>query len=149
LEERKHNKCYENTLRLPLKSNLFHSSTVELYYNTTLKHILNTFIYIYIMCLICVYIYIYIMCLIYIQAFFLAESARMAFRNLFEGTTFQKSKNKIINKSSVSKFKEFSKLAHYLRHSRQIVYLYYCYEVGEQLNDIVTKLSVCLSFPLL
>jgi hypothetical protein len=30
----------------------------------------------------------------------------MAFWNLFEGTNFQKSKNKIINRSSVSKFKE-------------------------------------------
>jgi hypothetical protein len=49
------------------------------------------------------------------RAFFLAERAGTAFRNLFEGTKFQKSKNKIINKSSVSKFKEFSKLAHYLR----------------------------------
>jgi hypothetical protein len=51
------------------------------------------------------------------RAFFLAGRAGTAFRNLFEGTTFQKSKNKI-NKSSVSKFKEFSKLAHYLRPSR-------------------------------
>jgi murein tripeptide amidase MpaA len=39
-------------------------------------------------------------------------------RNLFEGTKFLKSKNKIINKSSVSKFEKFSKLAHYLRPSR-------------------------------
>jgi hypothetical protein len=51
------------------------------------------------------------------QGFFLAEHAGTAFRNLFEGTKFQKSKNKIINKSSVSKDKEFSKLAHYLRPS--------------------------------
>jgi hypothetical protein len=52
------------------------------------------------------------------RAFFLAECAGTAFQNLFEGTKFQKSKNKIINKSSVSKFKELSKLAHYLRPSR-------------------------------
>jgi hypothetical protein len=52
------------------------------------------------------------------RAFFLAERAGTAFRNLFEGTKVQKSKNEIINKSSVSKFKEFSKLAHYLRPSR-------------------------------
>jgi hypothetical protein len=39
-------------------------------------------------------------------------------QNLFEGTNLQNSKNKIINKSSVSKFEEFSKLAHYLRPSR-------------------------------
>jgi hypothetical protein len=51
------------------------------------------------------------------RAIFLAERAGTEFRNLFEGTTFQKSKNKIINKSSVSKFKEFSKLAQYLRPS--------------------------------
>jgi hypothetical protein len=51
------------------------------------------------------------------RAFFLAERAGTALRNLFEGTKFQKSKNKIINKRSVSKFKEFSKLAHYLRPS--------------------------------
>jgi hypothetical protein len=54
----------------------------------------------------------------YNQGFFLAERAATAFRNLFEGTKFQKSKNKIINKSSISKFKEFSKLAQYLRPSR-------------------------------
>jgi hypothetical protein len=52
------------------------------------------------------------------RALFLAERAGAAFRNLFEGTKFQKSKNKIINKSPVSKFKEFSNLAHYLRPSR-------------------------------
>jgi hypothetical protein len=52
------------------------------------------------------------------QGFFLVEREGTAFQNLFEGTTFQKSKNKIINKRSVSKFKEFSKLAHYLRPSR-------------------------------
>jgi hypothetical protein len=51
----------------------------------------------------------------YRQGFFLAVRAGTAFRNVFEGTNFQKSKNKITNKSSVSKFKEFSKLAHYLR----------------------------------
>jgi hypothetical protein len=51
------------------------------------------------------------------RAFFLEERAGTAFLNLFEGTTFQKSKNKLINKSSVSKFKEFSKLAQYLRPS--------------------------------
>jgi hypothetical protein len=50
------------------------------------------------------------------RAFFLAEHAGTAFQNLFAGTKFQKNKNKI-NKSSVSKFKEFSKLAHYLRPS--------------------------------
>jgi hypothetical protein len=33
------------------------------------------------------------------RASFLAERAGTAFLNLFEGTTFQKSKNKIINKS--------------------------------------------------
>jgi hypothetical protein len=36
------------------------------------------------------------------RAIFLAERAGTAFRNLFEGTKFQKSKSKIINKSSVS-----------------------------------------------
>jgi hypothetical protein len=46
------------------------------------------------------------------RAFFLAERPGTAFRNLFEVTKFQRSKNKIINKSSVAKFKEFSKLAH-------------------------------------
>jgi hypothetical protein len=49
--------------------------------------------------------------------FFLAVHARTAFQNLFEGTNFHKSKNKIINKGSVPKFKEFSKLAHYLQPS--------------------------------
>jgi hypothetical protein len=44
--------------------------------------------------------------------FFLAVRAGTAFRNLFEGTNFQKNKNKIINKNSVSK------IAHYLRPSR-------------------------------
>jgi hypothetical protein len=48
------------------------------------------------------------------RAFILVVCAGIAFPNLFEGTNVQKSKNKIINKSSVSKFKEFSKLAHYL-----------------------------------
>jgi hypothetical protein len=42
------------------------------------------------------------------RAFFLVVHAGTAFWNLFEGTNFQKSKNKIVNKSSVSKFKEFS-----------------------------------------
>jgi predicted hotdog family 3-hydroxylacyl-ACP dehydratase len=50
----------------------------------------------------------------YTRLFFLAVRTRTAFQNLFEGTHFQTSKNKIRNKSSVSKFKEFSKLAHYL-----------------------------------
>jgi hypothetical protein len=61
---------------------------------------------------------IIIIIIIIIRAFFLAEGAGTAFRNLFEGTKFQKSKHKIIKKSSVSKFKEFSKLAHYYRPSR-------------------------------
>jgi GMP synthase PP-ATPase subunit len=52
------------------------------------------------------------------RVFFLAVRAGTAFWNLFEGINFQKSKNKIINKSFVSKFQEFSKLAHYLQPSR-------------------------------
>jgi hypothetical protein len=49
------------------------------------------------------------------RAFFLAE--RRSGTYLKEQNS-KKSKNEIINKRSVSKFKEFSKLAHYLRPSR-------------------------------